>query len=43
MSPREVFGSKRVYTLQVNMPNLTSVSGSWILNFAELNESAPGG
>ena len=26
------------------MPNLTSVSGSWILNFAELNdESAPGG
>ena len=43
MSPREVFGSKRVYTLEVNMPNLTSVSGSWILNFAELNESAPGG
>jgi len=43
MSPQEVLGSKRVYTLHVNMPNLTSASGSWILNFAELNESAPGG
>src|SRR4029077_2445476 len=36
-------GSKRIYTLHVNMPNLTSVSGSWILNFAELHESMPGG
>ncbi len=43
MSPQQVLGSKRVYTLQVNMPNLTSASGSWILNFAELNEAAPGG
>jgi TonB family protein len=43
LSPQEVLGSKRVYTLHVNMPNLTSASGSWILNFAELNDSAPGG
>jgi TonB family protein len=43
LSPQEVLGSKRVYTLHVNMPNLTSASGSWILNFAELNESAPSG
>jgi TonB family protein len=43
MSPQEALGSKRVYTLHVNMPNLTSASGSWILNFAELNESAPVG
>ena len=43
LSPQEVLGSKRVYTLHVNMPNLTSASGSWILNFAELNESAPAG
>jgi TonB family protein len=43
MSPQEVLGSKRVYTLHVNMPNLTSASGSWILNFAELNESALAG
>jgi TonB family protein len=42
LSPQEVLGSKRVYTLHINMPNLTSASGSWILNFAELNETAPG-
>jgi TonB family protein len=42
MTPQEVLGAKHVYTLHVNMPNLTSASGSWILNFAELNESAPG-
>ncbi len=27
---------KRTYTLLVNMPNLTSATGSWILEFAEL-------
>jgi TonB family protein len=43
LSPQEVLGSKRVYTLHVNMPNLTSASGSWILNFAELNEANTGG
>jgi protein TonB len=43
LSPQEVLGSKRVYTLHVNMPNLTSASGSWILNFAELNEERPSG
>ncbi len=37
--PEKVLGSKRVYTLRVNMPNMTSASGSWVLNFAELNES----
>jgi TonB family protein len=41
LSPQEVLGAKRVYTLHVNMPNLTSASGSWILNFAELNETPP--
>ena len=41
-SPEKVLGAKRVYTLRVNMPNMTSVSGSWILNFAELNEAARG-
>jgi TonB family protein len=43
LSPQEVLGAKRVYTLHVNMPNLTSASGSWILNFAELNDTAPVG
>lgn len=32
-----VFGPKRIYTLHINMPNLTSAAGSWILRFAELN------
>ncbi len=32
-----VFGPKRIYTLHMNMPNLTSAAGSWILRFAELN------
>ncbi|HEX4643515.1 MAG TPA: TonB family protein [Candidatus Acidoferrales bacterium] len=43
MSPQQVLGAKRVYTLHVNMPNLTSASGSWVLNFAELNEEDSGG
>jgi TonB family protein len=38
LTPQHVLGAKRVYTLHVNMPNLTSASGSWVLNFAELNE-----
>ncbi|HXE75598.1 MAG TPA: TonB family protein [Candidatus Xenobia bacterium] len=35
---------RRVYTIYVNMPNLTSQSGSWVLRFAELGEegNAPG-
>ncbi len=34
--PEAVFAYKRVYTLNVNMPNLNSATGSWILNFSEL-------
>jgi TonB family protein len=36
--PEKLLGSKRIHTLHVNMPNLTSASGSWVLNFAELDE-----
>jgi TonB family protein len=36
----EFFGTRRVYTVYMNMPNLTSASGSWVLRFAEL--SGPG-
>jgi TonB family protein len=39
--PEKVLGAKQVYTLHVNMPNMTSASGSWILNFAELDEMDP--
>jgi TonB family protein len=34
--PEAIFNGKRVYTLHVNMPNLNSATGSWILNFSEL-------
>jgi len=36
-SPEAVLRSKRIYTVYVNMPNLASVTGSWIVRFAELN------
>jgi periplasmic protein TonB len=35
-APEQIFGPKRVYTLHVNMPNLASATGSWILSFVEL-------
>lgn len=34
--PEQVFATKRVYTLAINMANINSASGSWILNFTEL-------
>ncbi|HKV23571.1 MAG TPA: TonB family protein [Candidatus Acidoferrum sp.] len=34
--PEQVFADKRVYTLNVQMANLNSASGSWILHFSEL-------
>lgn len=40
--PEAVFGPKRVYTLHVNMPNLNSATGSWILNFSELRGGPTG-
>lgn len=40
--PEKILGAKQVYTMHVNMPNMTSASGSWILNFAELDDSDPG-
>ncbi|HKN76759.1 MAG TPA: TonB family protein [Candidatus Acidoferrum sp.] len=39
--PEQIFAAKRVYTLAVNMANINSASGSWILHFAELG-SGPG-
>ncbi len=33
---------KKVYTVYINMPNLSSQSGSWILRFAEMADRAPG-
>lgn len=36
---QRVFGTRRYYSLVMNMPNLTSVTGSWIIRFAELKQS----
>jgi TonB family protein len=34
--PESVFLAQKVYTLYVNMPNLNSTTGSWVLNFSEV-------
>ena len=34
---RQVFGRKKFYSVTLNMPNLNSRSGSWVIRFAELN------
>jgi TonB family protein len=41
--PEQIFASKKIYKMLVNMPNLNSATGSWILNFSELraNSDAP--
>ena len=38
LPPEAILSGSEVYTMHVNLPNLTSVSGSWILSFAELDE-----
>lgn len=40
--PEILLGPGQIYTLHVNMPNLTSASGSWILSFAEMNPDGDG-
>jgi TonB family protein len=37
--PEQIFASKHVYTLAINMANINSASGSWILNFTELGSN----
>jgi periplasmic protein TonB len=41
--PEQIFASKKIYKMQIDMPNLNSATGSWILNFTELrtNPDAP--
>ena len=39
---RKVFAGKRVYGRTLNMPNLNSSTGSWVIKFAELNEGRKG-
>jgi TonB family protein len=33
---RQVFGSRKFYSMSLNMPNLNSTGGSWVIRFAEL-------
>lgn len=40
--PEQIFVGKRTYTMNVNMPNLNSATGSWIMNFAELHRGDAG-
>jgi len=35
--PEQIFSIHRVYSMNVDMPNLNSVTGSWIIKFAELH------
>ena len=37
---RAVFGDRRFYSVTLNMPNLNSGGGSWVIRFAELNHAA---
>jgi TonB family protein len=38
LPPEKILSGKEIFTLHVNLPNLTSASGSWIMDFAELDE-----
>jgi len=40
---KRVFGTRAYFSLIMNMPNLTSATGSWIIRFAELKESTDKG
>ena len=40
---KRVFGRRAYFSLIMNMPNLTSATGSWIIRFAELKESTGNG
>jgi TonB family protein len=40
---RQVFGQRKFYSLTLNMPNLNSAGGSWVIRFAEMKQqSTPG-
>jgi TonB family protein len=40
--PEQIFASKKIYKMLVNMPNLNSATGSWVLNFSELRVNSDG-
>ena len=40
---KKVFGPRRFYSMTLNMPNLNSMGGSWVIRFAELKEDGAQG
>ena len=36
--PEAIFGGKEIHSMRIDLPNLTSESGSWDLSFAQLDE-----
>jgi TonB family protein len=38
--PETILGPKRIYTMNVNAPNMASATGSWVLQFAELTDES---
>jgi protein TonB len=38
LPPEKILSGKEIYPVHVNMPNLTSIAGSWVLNCAQLDE-----
>jgi TonB family protein len=36
---KKVFGSRKFYSMTINMPNLNSAGGSWVIRFAELQNN----
>ena len=38
-----IFGDRKFYAMTLNMPNLNSAGGSWVIRFAELNGSEKNG
>src|ERR1700723_1346822 len=41
LPPEVILAGKEIYTLHIDMPNLTSVTGNWVMNFAQLDEGNP--
>ena len=39
-APESILAGKEVHTLNISLPNFTSVAGSWIVNFAQLDEGS---
>jgi TonB family protein len=40
--PEQIFASRKIYKMLVNMPNLNSATGSWILSFSEMRTDSSG-